>query len=334
MAQAVAAQALARAGTLLRAPDVVAAARRAEATVPNLLLRVGGSPWVRIYAFNRETVLNAQLQTIVSLQDYAAATGDPAAQSLVSALISATTRLLPRFDTGYWSLYSLGGPEAPLEYHQYVVALLRILASRTRQPVLTTYAGRFRADLTQPPLVKGGAGPPPLYPWPADGFRDAARLVFWVSKRSTVTLNVAGAARATLLVPRAGWRVIVWRPRGIGTGTFATSLHAVDVAGNASDTDLPPLQIRRDTEPPTVDAALAGTRLSWTATDDATPWLRLTLSFNRLRAHRRLSLGRRRLRGSLRVSPPRGTWSVILIAADSSGNATRVPLGLTRGRGG
>src|SRR5438094_559301 len=44
MAQAVAAQALSRAGTRMEMPDLVAAARRAYATVPGLTLRVSTGP--------------------------------------------------------------------------------------------------------------------------------------------------------------------------------------------------------------------------------------------------------------------------------------------------
>src|SRR4029078_5353888 len=97
-----------------------------------------------LQAFKNDTVLNAQLQTIVSLQDYAGRTGDQAATNLAAQLQAAAVGMLPLFDTGYWSLYSLGGVEAPLDYHQYVVRLLGILSKRTLDPTLTTYAPRVR----------------------------------------------------------------------------------------------------------------------------------------------------------------------------------------------
>src|SRR5581483_1922381 len=65
MAQALAAQALARAGSLL-----TAAAVRAYAAVPPLLMPTTAGPWIRLYGFDREVVLNAQLQTILSLREY------------------------------------------------------------------------------------------------------------------------------------------------------------------------------------------------------------------------------------------------------------------------
>src|SRR6266566_2320643 len=159
--------------------------------------------WIRLYAFNNDTVLNAQLQTIVSLQDYAGRTGDQAATNLAAQLQAAAVGMLPRFDTGYWSLYSLGGAEAPLDYHQYVVRLLGILSKRTLDPTLTTYAQRFGNDLRQPPVVKEGAAPGAIYPWPQDGYRDYARYVFWVSKRSTVRRGAHALAEQEAF-PRLG----------------------------------------------------------------------------------------------------------------------------------
>src|SRR5256885_6948045 len=166
MAQAVAAQALSGAGTLLADPTLTAASQRVYKTVPSLTRSASTGPWIRLYAFNNDTVLNAQLQTIVSLQDYAGRTGDQAATNLAAQLQTAAVGMLPRFDTGNWSLYSLGGAEAPLDYHQYVVRLLGILSKRTQDPTLTTYSQRLGDDLRQPPVVKEGAGPGPIYPWP------------------------------------------------------------------------------------------------------------------------------------------------------------------------
>src|SRR5919197_4980416 len=85
MAQAVAAQALARAGTRLVDDQLKAAAKRVFRTVPSLTKRVDSGPWIRLYAFSGVTVLNAQLQAIVSLQDYVTQTNDQAAAALAEA---------------------------------------------------------------------------------------------------------------------------------------------------------------------------------------------------------------------------------------------------------
>jgi len=333
MAQAVAAQALSRAGTLLGDPTLISAAQRAYKTVPALTRSVSTGPWIRIYAFNNDTVLNAQLQTIVSLQDYAAATGDQAATSLASQLLVATDALLPRFDTGYWSLYALGGTEAPLEYHKFVVRLLTTLSKRTQDPTLAQYQQKFSNDLRQPPVVKQGAAPGAIYPWPQDGYRDYARYVVWVSKRSTLRLNDAPQLGKPVVVSR-GWHTLIWSPGRVKPGTYSPTLRAVDVVGNPSDTELAAVEVRRDTQPPTVDAAVGGLKLYWRGRDDASPWLALHVVLRRPGRVISLPLGRETFRGSARLYVPSGTWATTLFAADSSGNTTRVPLGSVRGRHG
>src|SRR5581483_11806756 len=109
MAQAVAAQALARAAALLQDPNLGAAAVRAYASVPPFVLNLPSGPWIRLYGFDGEVVLNAQLQAIVSLLEYSQTTGDAEAGSLAQQLATAARTLLPRFDTGDWSRYELGG---------------------------------------------------------------------------------------------------------------------------------------------------------------------------------------------------------------------------------
>jgi hypothetical protein len=329
MAQAVAAQALSRAGTLLADPTLTAASQRVYKTVSSLTRAAPTGPWIRLYAFNDDTVLNAQLQTIVSLQDYSTQTNDPGAASLAAELQSATIGLLPRFDTGYWSLYSLGGAEAPLDYHKFVVRLLTTLSKRTLDPTLTAYAQKFSDDLREPPVVKQGLAPGAIYPSPQDGYRDYARYVFWVSKRSTVRLQVDHAGKP-FIVSR-GWHSILWSPGQMPPGEYTPILRAVDVVGNASDTELSPVEVRRDTQAPKVSASLAGRKLYWRGSDDASPWLALRVVIRRPGAVRTLSLGRQTFRGGVRLAAPRGIWSATLFAADSSGNTTQVPLGSLRG---
>ncbi|HWH54615.1 MAG TPA: D-glucuronyl C5-epimerase family protein [Gaiellaceae bacterium] len=332
MAQAVAAQALARAGTLLQDPVLTTAAVRVYRTVSALTKSVQSGPWIRLYAFNGLTVLNAQLQAIVSLQDYASQTNDQAAVELAARLQAAAIGLLPRFDTGAWSLYSLGGAEATLEYHKYVVRLLTMLSKRSQDPTLTSYAQRFSNDLREPPVVKEGPAPGAIYPSPADGYRDYARYVFWVSKRSTVRLQIEQAGKP--IVVSRGWHSISWSPGRLEPGIYTPNLRAVDVVGNSSDTDLSPVEVRRDTSAPKVAASLAGRRLYWRGHDDASPWLRLRVVLRSSGSVRALSLGRESFRGSALLRAPAGTWSATLFAADSSGNSTQVALGSLRGRRG
>jgi hypothetical protein len=134
--QAVAAQALARAAVLTDDPALERAARAALGTIGHGLSRpLAGGIWVREYSFSDLAILNAQLQSLVSLHDYVETTGDPRGRSLVRALRHAALALLREFDTGCWSRYSLGGAEASVHYHEYHVHLLRKLAAVDDSPV-------------------------------------------------------------------------------------------------------------------------------------------------------------------------------------------------------
>jgi len=230
MAQAVAAQALARI-------DYEPEARRAYLALPRgLLLWPPTGPWVRLYRFSTAPVLNAQLQTAVSLEIYATLTGDAEAEGLADRMRTSALTLLPRFDTGYWSLYSLGGGEASLNYHRFVVSLLKTLAQRTEEPAWETWYERFDGYLTEPPVISAKA------PTPAVVKRRPARISFWLSKSSRVTLSVGGGATAIWLAQ--GYHTLTWSGAGRRPGTYAASLVAVDLAGNRTQVQLAPVRVR------------------------------------------------------------------------------------------
>src|SRR2546423_11634560 len=69
MAQAVAAQALSGAGTLLADPSLTSASQRGYKTVPSLTPSVPTGPWIWLFALHNQNGLHAQLQKIVSPQD-------------------------------------------------------------------------------------------------------------------------------------------------------------------------------------------------------------------------------------------------------------------------
>jgi hypothetical protein len=128
-AQAVAAQAFARAAKLTGDDDLLSSARAAHLAIPGeLSMQIGGGLWIREYGFSDSPILNAQLQSVVSLRNYVELTGDADARALVAELETASRNLLNRFDTGCWSLYALGGSPASLDYHTYHVSLLNQLA--------------------------------------------------------------------------------------------------------------------------------------------------------------------------------------------------------------
>src|SRR4029450_11956559 len=114
MAQAVAAQALARAGTLLGDQTVLDAADAAYASIPRLLSPPSpAKPWIALYSFDRVPVLNAQLQAALSVGDYATIAGNSARTAMAARLTTAARALLPQLETRYWSLYSTRGDESP-----------------------------------------------------------------------------------------------------------------------------------------------------------------------------------------------------------------------------
>ena len=218
MAQAVAAQALARAATLVTDETTLLTrqARGAYRTIPGrLLTRVAAGPWIRLYAFRSTAVLNAQLQAVISLQSYAAAVEDASAAALAARMQHAAAATLPKFDTGYWTYYSLVRDPSPLDYQRYVVQLLTKLASA--DPRFADAATRFASYLHQPPafkLANGGLG----------------EVRFWLSKPATVSA-VSAAGKTHHVALDAGWHTLSWR-EPTRTGTYPVKLSAVDWAGN------------------------------------------------------------------------------------------------------
>src|SRR5689334_25419104 len=103
MARAVAAQALARTAALV--PDASTALMRAATgayrLIPHLLTSVAAGPWIRLYSFNSTPVLNAQLQTVISLQSFAVASEDTGAAALAARMQRSAAATLSKFDTGY-----------------------------------------------------------------------------------------------------------------------------------------------------------------------------------------------------------------------------------------
>ena len=147
-AQAVAAQALARAGVMLRDPALSAvAAASFRGLRRTLLMRLAGGFWIREYGFTDQVILNAQLQSIISLGSYAALAESAAARRLTDELAVATQRLLPSFDLGCWARYQLGGGAASLHYQTYHVELLRRLAAIRAEPIWRRTYLRWRRCL-------------------------------------------------------------------------------------------------------------------------------------------------------------------------------------------
>jgi peptidoglycan hydrolase-like protein with peptidoglycan-binding domain len=151
-AQAVGAQALARAGALLEDESLGGVARAAFRAIPTDLSRpLGGGIWVREYGFSDMAVLNAQLQSILSLSDYVEITGDEDARAFVAEMSAAAQALLPQFDTGCWSRYSYEGNPATPSYHAYHVQLLKKLAASKGDAIWRDTQARWAAYQSRGP---------------------------------------------------------------------------------------------------------------------------------------------------------------------------------------
>ncbi|HKT45538.1 MAG TPA: D-glucuronyl C5-epimerase family protein [Gaiellaceae bacterium] len=333
MAQALAAQALARAGALLGDRNLTVAAARAYDAVPWLLSETSAGPWIRLYGFDREIILNAQLQTIVSLSEYGRTTGNSGATALAQRLTTAAKTFLPRFDTGDWSLYSLGGVHASLGYEQYVTELLARLAAQTLDPFWVDAAQRFKHYLAAPQVVEG-TPPPTLYPQPQDGWLDTASIPITLSQRSSVTVAVGGKV-LTYRFSR-GTHVVRWTPPPtLPPGTYPVTVSAVSYVGRRARVQLAPIVVAWDTAPPQgLTAQLAGAALTWQTTDPGTPSLHLVLQLTDptgASPPQTLDLGQQPVSGTATVSLPAGTWDATLLATNSAGQTATLDLGMVAG---
>lgn len=160
MAQATGMQALSRAAIRLREPAYFDAARAALGifrTPPPAGVRVDVAPGrshYLLYSYARgQRVLNAFTQAVNGLHDLAAIANDDEGRELYARGVRQLAAELPRYDTGGWSRYQLGGRASDVGYHRLSRDFLRGLCERTR-------ADRARAGAAQ----DGGAAPQPAAP--------------------------------------------------------------------------------------------------------------------------------------------------------------------------
>ena len=332
LAQAVAAQALARASVALGDPTLLTAAARAYAAIPGKLdLELSTGPWIRLYGFNREIVLNAQLQAILSLAEYARTASDPGAASLVQAMTAAARGLLPRFDTGDWSRYELGGAYASQGYQVFVTTLLSALAKQTQDPFWQNAATQFTNYTYQPPQLTQPTPPPQIvtFPRPLDGWLDTASIPVTLSKNATLTLAVAGKVLTWSHLSR-GTHTLTWKPGpDVQPGVYPVTVQATDFTGKRATFKLAPITVAWDTAPPPITAQINGTTLSWTANDPGTPWLALKLDLSDptgSQPPQQLDLGQQPPTGSYQLTIPPGTWNAALEATNSAALTTTIPL--------
>ena len=234
MSQGTAVQALTRGSVLLKEPSYMAVAKSAiglfeKSTPTGVRVRGegGGSHYV-IYSFAPGLrVLNAFLQTITGLYDYARTAKDDRAMRLFRAGDRSARREVPRYDTGAWSLYSQGGAESDLNYHNVVTDFLENLCSRTKTSVYCQKADRFNAYKKSRPRAS--------YKGPGStrtGRRTA--LAFTLNKVSCVTATIRDASGSQVYRSQIkffrGRRAFTWQPRK--AGRYTLELDVLDLRKN------------------------------------------------------------------------------------------------------
>jgi hypothetical protein len=170
-------------------------------------------------------IINAFLQTLIGLYDFAQASGNKTAAALFAAGNAEAEAEVPAYNTGAWSLYQ-PGVEDDLSYHELVTGFLAQLCTRTSAPVYCTTAQDFQTDLTTPPALTQVTARAKT----TAGFG----LRFRLSKYSHVGIVITQGSRTVFStsadLPYGVDNFTV--PRLRQAGTYGVVLAATDLAGN------------------------------------------------------------------------------------------------------
>ncbi|HTX31212.1 MAG TPA: D-glucuronyl C5-epimerase family protein [Solirubrobacteraceae bacterium] len=177
------------------------------------------------YSFAPNTdIINAFLQSLIGLYDYAQESKNAEAKQLFAAGNAEAEAEVPEFDTGAWSLYQ-PGIEDDLNYHELVTGFLQQMCSRTRASVYCTTAQHFETYMKTPPVLR-------LLTTQATSKRRFS-LRFWLSKYShvgiVITRGTQSVLRTSAYFPYQGHSVTV---PALKPGTYQVVLAATDLPGN------------------------------------------------------------------------------------------------------
>jgi hypothetical protein len=170
------------------------------------------------------SILNAFLQTLIGLHDYAQYSGNATARTLFARGNAEAMAEVPRFNTGAWSLYQ-PGVEDDLSYHELVTGFLQQLCTLTRAAVYCRTATAFLADEKTPPaLTDLTTSTTP---------RHSFALSFRLSKVSHVGIVITRGS-STVFSTSASFAhgVQGFTVPGLKAGTYGVRLAATDLAGN------------------------------------------------------------------------------------------------------
>ncbi|MEA2298542.1 MAG: hypothetical protein QOF77_1478 [Solirubrobacteraceae bacterium] len=277
LAQGTAVQVLARAAVRFTRADYFNAAHAGlgvfEAAPPEgVRVATAAGAHYLIYSFApRERVLNAFIQALVGLHDYAGLANSDDGRALFAAGEAEARLEVPQYDTGAWSLYDQS-TESDLGYHTLLRDFLAHLCQRLRFPGSTVQASAASAGPppgtaagpsggTPPTPPATGPTPPATAPSPDVYCTTADHFTAYVHQPPTIAIAAAGPDRAgrpvrlrlalskisevTLTASRAGQtvyrmteqlghgtRMVVWHPAQ--PGRYGLSASATDLAGNSA----------------------------------------------------------------------------------------------------
>jgi hypothetical protein len=190
-----------------------------------------------IYTFAPDMkVINAHLQAVIGLYDFAQLTGDPHAQALFQAGDAEARASLPQYDTGKWSLYDLTH-ESDLSYHRLTTTFLNNLCSRLGVAIYCDEAQKFKDYEKVAPAVNANTsrirtGAP-------------AKLGFALDKISRVGVTVTQNGKtvfATSAVVGRGTHFYTWS-KPAAAGSYDLRVTATDLTGNKAEPSERPLTI-------------------------------------------------------------------------------------------
>jgi hypothetical protein len=177
------------------------------------------------YSFAPRTeIINAFLQSLIGLYDYARLSGSQQAQQLFAAGNAQAQADLPSFDTGAWSLYQ-PGVEDSLDYHELVTGFLDQLCARISAPDYCTTAQHFHAYINTPPALR-------LLTSQASGHTPFS-LRFALSKYSHVGIVITRGQQTALSTSAYfGYGVDSLSIPPLKPGSYRVVLAATDLPGN------------------------------------------------------------------------------------------------------
>lgn len=151
ISQGTAMQALARVGYRMHNRSMMRAARLAGRSFLQgpprgvQLRRDGGYHFLGYSGNSQLIILNMFLQSLNGMRTYYVLADDKKMRRVYRKGVAAAIVETPQFDTGSWSLYSLGGEKTDLHYHLLTIQFLNTLCKNTKEPVFCTTRDKFRS---------------------------------------------------------------------------------------------------------------------------------------------------------------------------------------------